>query len=1632
MKSTHLSGRRLAVLAAAGAIAIGAASGTAHAQIADTSLQGLTWDPTTMTFDTFQANSWAEMATFNWAAADIVTISTMNGLGRRVLFNVDPANGASSIGSLAAGNHFVYIANPAGVTLSGALNVGGLYAVAGAPTFTETDFVNGNLNNTYQFDTTAGGLLDNAATITASGGNGLPPMVHLLGDRVINSGVIVLSGADAVVTMLADDTSITLRELANGRVAVRLDTTDITDANGFANANVANAAVATTGMAGVTHTGSISASGGGSMRQVVLGAGDMYALAIDNNGVIDATGGTVQMTGIDKAVRHQGTLKAATLNVDAAQIRLDADVNADTATFANETRIGTNITIEGAAGGGVAANMVTFESLINGTGGIARDLTVNSTNTIFGDNVGSLFPLAKLTVTGDAIVSRNITTTGPGGISFGGNVSFIGAGIAFGNQTIDAGAGVLNFDGNATKTALGNLTLSGAGGITLAGNASTVGGDLIVNNDLTLNGAGLSANQSLTTNGGLLDLNGTVTKTTTGSMTLDAGTGIMDAEGNITHTQTGFQNTITLRGSGGIQLAGDVTTNAATLQVAHALTLDGAANQALTTNDGLLDLDGDVTKTMTGGTLTLDSGLGMIDVEGDVAHLGGANTDNIAINSLSAVANAIALGGNATTNGGNLTIMGNVQLDGAGLSANQRLDGGSGLLLIDGPVVKTTTGNLTLGGATSLTLKGDVTVDIGDLTIEDAFLTEGNLTASNNVTLMGNAQLDSPNTLITATNGTLTTANLLTGPVGNLTLTGGAGIVLNGDVTVGGFLTVNNAFTSSGNILALSNIMLVGPGTLNGGPVQQIQSAFATLQVQQALTKITPGTLILGGGALGNVDLNADVTVNAGDLQIWDAFTSTGNLNAMAGITLLQNGTLDGVGVNQRIDAGLGSLFAQGLTKTGAGNLTLGGGAGLFLSGNVAVNSGDLTLEDLFTTAGDLTASNNVTLMGNGTLNGVNQQITATAGMLDIDGSLMKLTPGTLALTAGTIIDAEGDITHMGPTPTDTMTLTAAAAGNNIMLAGNNVTTLGGTLTVNGNVLMDGGNQTLASTAAQLILGGNVTKTTNGNAVFAGPGGISLAGNAVYGPGAVGNMTFNNSLTLNGVGNQRVDSGAGALTLNGTLTKITAGNIALGGATGVTLNGAVAVNAGGLTVEDAATLGANVSTTAGQNYQAAVTLANSVVLTDTGAAAGIVFGSTVDGPFALAVNTAGNTTFVGNVGGTASLASLTTGVQGFLLFQGNLVQTTGNVSLNESIVIPVPATATIGASGNILFSAGGNYAMGQNQKLSSLGSVSIVTNSATLGDINTLGDLIVTANSIQLLSRQAGNITGDTLPDRGLDFVAGGKFFFSAIPTVVGGGIVQFANPLADGDALGTLRTYIMRAFGPVTSSMIFPTTGDNAGVYLDLRAKGPSNTNIGEAFASVIPPDTQQADVNQNVPLPATIRDILAQSMNIPARVLGPQELAELVVGRSIYLDAPPESSVDDRIINERIAENRVLTEAAIGVVDAYEQLNAADRGIDQVRFDLGVAWRIYRRTVGEASTTPDGFLAFCQSEPGNEQILADLAALNTLLENMQVLGLTDAELQLPVDTVLSLFASPDLPARTLESVLNAMGATETAMNVE
>ena len=72
----------------------------------------------------------------------------------------------------------------------------------------------------------------------------------------------------------------------------------------------------------------------------------------------------------------------------------------------------------------------------------------------------------------------------------------------------------------------------------------------------------------------------------------------------------------------------------------------------------------------------------------------------------------------------------------------------------------------------------------------------------------------------------------------------------------------------------------------------------------------------------------------------------------------------------------------------------------------------------------------------------------------------------------------------------------------------------------------------------------------------------------------------------------------------------------------------------------------------------------------------ITFASTVDGAFALTVNTAGVTAFNGAVGGAIALASLTTDAPGETDLNGGVVNTTGPQTYNDPVLLTADTVLT--------------------------------------------------------------------------------------------------------------------------------------------------------------------------------------------------------------------------------------------------------------------------------------------------------------------------------------------------------------------
>ena len=259
----------------------------------------------------------------------------------------------------------------------------------------------------------------------------------------------------------------------------------------------------------------------------------------------------------------------------------------------------------------------------------------------------------------------------------------------------------------------------------------------------------------------------------------------------------------------------------------------------------------------------------------------------------------------------------------------------------------------------------------------------------------------------------------------------------------------------------------------------------------------------------------------------------------------------------------------------------------------------------------------------------------------------------------------------------------------------------------------------------------------------AGAGATSLAGNVT----TTLTQTYNDPVTL--TGNAILASTTNLLialasTVNGafTLTVNTTAATTFGGVVGgVTPLVSVTTNAGGTT-----SIAGNMTTTGAQGFGDAVTLAGNVILASTGNLA-VALGGTVDGAFALAIDTTGASTLGGVVGGVTPLTSITTDAGGTTSIAGNVTTTgaqnfgdavtlAGNVTLastgNLAIVLSVTVDGAFALTTNTTGATSFGGAVGGGIPLSSIatsagGSVSIAANMTATTGIS-LGVTTVTSN----------------------------------------------------------------------------------------------------------------------------------------------------------------------------------------------------------------------------------------------------------------------------------------------------------------
>jgi len=368
-----------------------------------------------------------------------------------------------------------------------------------------------------------------------------------------------------------------------------------------------------------------------------------------------------------------------------------------------------------------------------------------------------------------------------------------------------------------------------------------------------------------------------------------------------------------------------------------------------------------------------------------------------------------------------------------------------------GITFETGTGILTLSGASGIGVElvsGSGAVNTGGA----RFTLGGNQTWLNN---SGNG--------FTA-NGAIITAGFF------LTANGSGTTALGGVISGGGGIVKNGSGT-----LRLSNAnSFTGPVTLNSGTLDLTTN-------NGQLGNSTTSVFTINGGALDTSSGTARTMSNA---QVWNgdfSFLGTG------GIQLNFNTGAVTLGGNRTITVGNSTLSetgvigdggnGYGLTKEGAGNLSLGGTASNTYTGNTTVNAGDLTLGasnkisdsgnlvvngGRFLTAGFTDTVNNFVLAG-----GYATSTSATSGGLSANTFDLRSDNGTIASSIN--LQGSGNLTK--------------STSGTVTLSGNN--SYSGTTTVDDGILILTRRLSLYSGANASWTKSNITVNSGGTLAFA-------------------------------------------------------------------------------------------------------------------------------------------------------------------------------------------------------------------------------------------------------------------------------------------------------------------------------------------------------------------------------------------------------------------------------------------------------------------------------------------------------------------------------------------------------------------
>lgn len=708
---------------------------------------------------------------------------------------------------------------------------------------------------------------------------------------------------------------------------------------------------------------------------------------------------------------------------------------------------------------------------------------LTNTNNISGLVVDQLNISATNCVLHGSGVGTNITFSGGSGLAYaiGGSNTLLAADL----KIALSGSVLLAVSNNCTIQAV----LQGSGGVTLTG-----GGALLLNNasDNLFSGTASVLDGTLYLKGGILFL-GTWTPAITipGQLSIANGnTNISPAAVLLADAQLSGSSTLNVIRSGHFYLNGYSNNVGSVTMNGGSINANSPTNLAV----GTLGLNGSFLVSSTGGNAST--------VTANLSLAGGTRTMNITDGATLYLSGVVGDGA-GTAGGITKTGNGSLALSGANTYTGPTLVNAGSLWVYSVQALGSTASGTTVAAGGQLVLPGGVSVGNEPLTLNGAG------TPTSGGALLGISTNTWNGTVTLASDSTITSSNLTDQVLLAGLITGGGGLIKDGD---GSLLYLgNNPNTYSGTTYVKRGALLLNCGYFTGTlpnltfvPVTAVPGylnieGVVRLQANSQLSGSTPVRLGPGAGldlqafstACGPITSEgAVVTAGPGPLILKGDVTASAS-PGYPSTTIFGNLSLGGATRQFDIEAGsslaIHSLLSDGgasagIVKTGPGDLYL--DESNSFSGGTMVNNGGVYLRDPMSLG---TAAGGVTVNAGGTLYLIGYNDALTVSNV------------TLTLNGGTLCSATAPGTWWGPIwlASDSMFSNSVAGINGDYLC------IVGSISGPGGVVIGGGNA--------FYYYGSSDNTYSGTTVVTGTSSLSLAkdsgATAISGPVILGNAT---------------------------------------------------------------------------------------------------------------------------------------------------------------------------------------------------------------------------------------------------------------------------------------------------------------------------------------------------------------------------------------------------------------------------------------------------------------------------------------------------------------------------------------------